>query len=834
MRLLLVVAVPFLVSACGGEDGGATVGTGGAGGELPAGGNGGSDPCPAPGRLVEGLCLEPGFTDDGCPAGTVGQDDGSCLPAGVPEDGCGEGFTHDGEQGCTPILPADPCTEEGTMAVPGDTACRPIMSCGSGTWGDIPIDSSTIFVDENYTGGGSDGTQAHPYVDLGDAIAAAAGGELIAIAEGGYIGDFVISKPLTLHGVCPTKVDILGDPFAAGSPLRITAAGSGSTIVGLRFTDLHTAQGVIVEGATGVTFDRIWVKSNILGGLDARWHQTAGSAEITVRDSLFEGNGGNALLIWGSSAVIEGTSVRDMQFYGADEAFGIGASAADAVPADVTVRGCRVEEALGFAVYAMGSSLVVEDTAIQNTLPNSGGVFGRGVTAQYHPSAALRAAVTVRRSVVEDSLGVGIFAASSDLVVENTVVHRIAPDASDQGSTVISAQPSSLGAPADPSGSTLVITHSRLSEAEGTGLYVSGSELDGEGILIRDVQPDDNAEMGRGLYLRADEGTGEATQASLRGAVMERNHDVGVYAIGSVATLEGVVVRDTLADAVSWGGRGVSIQNKVELSLPADITLIGSVVEDNGDHGLLAYGSALTLSGTVVRGTAPGSTGWDGRGVGVQLDVISGTAGALVLDHSLLEDNHGIGLFVSGSSLTMTRSAVLATQPAPAGGLGRGLSIQSFSNAQGPSVATLSDSIVADNHEFGAFIGGSDVTVERCRFSGTRSVDPGGGQLLYGDGIALLEEGQPTVVSVQDTSLVDNGRAAILFFGGALTLGGTTASCNAIDLVDGSSTGAAGSLDNQGNNQCGCPAGAEVCKWQSASVQTPTPLGEADADGSDD
>ncbi len=465
---------------------------------------------------------------------------------------------------------------------------------------------------------------------------------------------------------------------------------------------------------------------------------------------------------------------------------------------------------------------------------NAAGLVGRSITAQCDPNVDLRATVTVRCSVVEDGVDVGIFAAGSDLVVDRTVVQRIASDASTPGSNAIGVQPSTLGALADPPASTLTITHSRLSLSEGTGLYVSGSVLEGEGIVIRDVQPDGNGEMGRGLYLRADQATGKGTQATLRGAVMERNHDVGVYAIGSVATLEGIVVRDTLADAVSWGGRGVSIQNKVELNLPADVTLVGSVVEDNGDHGLLAYGSALPLQNTAVRRTAPGSTGWDGRAVGVQLDIFAGAPGSLVLDHSQIQDNHGIGLFVAGSSLTMTRSAVVGTQPAPNGGLGRGLSIQSFTSSDGPSGAALTDSVLADNHEFGAFIGDSEVSMDGCRISGTRSVDPGSGQPLYGDGIALVEEGAPTVLSVADTAIVDNDRAAFLFFGGTLTLAGTLASCNAIDLVDGSSTGAASTLDNQGNNQCGCPAGAKECKWQSANVQLPGPVDEADADGNDD
>ena len=84
--------------------------------------------------------------------------DGSCARPGIAPDGCAEGFVHDGEYGCEPVLPAERCPP-GLMAVPGDTACRPLQTCGTGTWGDIPVDAATQYVDASYSGN-SDGTGA--------------------------------------------------------------------------------------------------------------------------------------------------------------------------------------------------------------------------------------------------------------------------------------------------------------------------------------------------------------------------------------------------------------------------------------------------------------------------------------------------------------------------------------------------------------------------------------------------------------------------------------------------------------------------------------------------
>src|SRR5262245_38986218 len=116
--------------------------------------------CEPPTRLVGDACIEPGVADDGCPAGTLGLEDGSCEPAGIQSGMCGKGFVHDGDVGCEPILPSCP---RGLMAVPGERACRPVMPCGPHKWGDIPVEPNTQHVDAAYVGGDSDGSATQPW-----------------------------------------------------------------------------------------------------------------------------------------------------------------------------------------------------------------------------------------------------------------------------------------------------------------------------------------------------------------------------------------------------------------------------------------------------------------------------------------------------------------------------------------------------------------------------------------------------------------------------------------------------------------------------------------------
>ena len=93
----------------------------------------------------------------------------------MPASSCAPGFEHDGEAACVPVLPADPCAR-GLMAVPGETTCRPVADCGSGDYGDIPVDGSTQHVDAAYAGGNSDGSAASPWTTISEAVAAAAPG----------------------------------------------------------------------------------------------------------------------------------------------------------------------------------------------------------------------------------------------------------------------------------------------------------------------------------------------------------------------------------------------------------------------------------------------------------------------------------------------------------------------------------------------------------------------------------------------------------------------------------------------------------------------------------
>ncbi|HZO13070.1 MAG TPA: hypothetical protein VFB62_07420, partial [Polyangiaceae bacterium] len=166
----------------------------------------------APGEWprADGVCVAAGLPPDmPCAPAEWQSDDSSCIPAGVPADGCAAGFVHDGDRGCEAILPDAPCGA-GSMAVPGETTCHEVVSCGTGTWGDIPVEPDTEYVDASYAGMDSDGSALKPWTSVQAAVDAAAPGAIVAIAEGSYSDVRISDAPVRLFGVCPGLVEIVG------------------------------------------------------------------------------------------------------------------------------------------------------------------------------------------------------------------------------------------------------------------------------------------------------------------------------------------------------------------------------------------------------------------------------------------------------------------------------------------------------------------------------------------------------------------------------------------------------------------------------------------------
>jgi hypothetical protein len=467
----------------------------------------------------------------GCAPGERLGGDGRCQAPGVPPSSCGTGFQPDARGGCAAIMPSDPCPA-GRMAVPGDTACRDVAPCADGTWGDIPVEADTQYVDASFAGT-SDGTSKAPWKTIGSAVAAANSHAIVAVAAGSYAESVVLgskagigTKPIRLWGVCPSEVEIVGvaSTFAAVSVER-GASGSEIHRVALR----GATNGMLVTGSTGVIADAIWIHDVAGYGVDLE--PSYGTAELTLRASL-------------------------------------------------------VEHAVGLGIRVSGETITIDASVVRGTQPAADGTFGRGI--QVVDASAHRGSLSITGSVVEGNMDHGIAIGGSDATIERTLVRDTAAATSEIfGNGIIAGDQGGFR-------STLTLRTSVVERSHTVGVAVEGSDATIESTTVRDTLAEPSGgRFGRGIDVENDPVSGERANVTIHDTACESSFDAGVVVIGSDLVAEGLLVLDVKARAVDGlYGDGIAV---FALLADASVNVSASRIEKAARAGLSSFGASVQL-----------------------------------------------------------------------------------------------------------------------------------------------------------------------------------------------------------------------------------------------
>ncbi len=653
MKAIELLGVSLLLCAamaCTDEDEPSQTGAGGAGGQGGgAGGAGGAGGCQAGQLEVDGECVDAGLPTDGCPPGHALDEQSICQPAGVPAELCAEGFESDGDYGCRAILPDQPC-EAGWMALPGETACREVAPCASGTWGDIPVEQNTQFVDQSYTGGDSDGTQAKPWTTVQEAVAAAETGAIVAIAAGSYPGEVDLAdQPVRLWGRCPALVELVGTGVHV---LEIGVGADGSEVRDLALTGQISWSAVAIHGSENVIVDRVWL------------HDVEGSRGFDITEDT---NGGTGVIMTRS----------------------------------------LIERARTVAVMVWGSAINMSDTVVRDTQPSLAGGAARGLQVSVNTSTETPSTGAVARSVFARNHDMGVVAFSSQLDVEAVLIQDTMPAA-------ISGAPGTglhiqhvVGVPP-----VVTVRSTVIERSEGFGVSILGAEATLEGVVVRDTDGGEPTQsFGYGLLLQ-DYGTPlTPASATVRFSLIDSSRFCGLVAFSSQAELTGVRIRDTqpnpLDDRSGMGGYLGMGDNPTRASL----TLVGSVVERNTTTGLQVPGADLVIQRSVISGTRPEvATGHYGQGIQLWADPSTGVA-TLEMSASLVEDNVSGGVQLLGAEGIIEQSVIRQTVSRQAdGAYGDGIAVISYGGQRGK--LTLRSSLLEDHHRTGVFVYDSEATIE--------------------------------------------------------------------------------------------------------------------------
>ncbi len=309
-----------------------------------------------------------------CGALEVPLDDGSCAAVGVST--CADGFVADEHGGCASTLPGSPC-QGGQLTHPGKVACAPVgdFVCEPGFDPDPKTFAGlgdAIVVWEGYAGTDSDGTPERPYRTIQAAVDAAPAGANIVVAPGTYAEDVVLDHRVVLRGICANGTTLSGSAVA----LTLGASGDGAAVRSLRITS--TGVGVLVDGADDVELSGLWLDAT--GGAGIALAARPGAVpSAEIGSTLIDGSTGAGIRAAGYALDVLETDVRAVHSAtGALEpAAGIDVRPLDAVAADepgtvprarVTIRRSLVEKTTGVGMRVRGGQAHVLDTVVRDTV----------------------------------------------------------------------------------------------------------------------------------------------------------------------------------------------------------------------------------------------------------------------------------------------------------------------------------------------------------------------------------------------------------------------------------------------------------------------------------
>lgn len=628
--------------------------------------------CPPGERQVAENCIAAGIQDDGCPAGTLG-DNGACVAPGVPPEACAPGFEPQ-DDGCRAILPATPCVA-GQLAQLGEMSCHEVAPCGMGTWGDIALDSSTEHVDITYTVGDGDGTAAKPWPTIQQAIDAAASGATVAIAQGSYAEDLTIDgKAVVLWGRCPSLVTVAGSGSALAA-VSVTGSADGTVIRGVGVSG--AAAGIRVVASMSASVDRVWIHDTAGYGIDARLGG-AQATSVLVTDTLVESTHERGVYAEGVSAHVERSVIRDT-LPSASEVGGRGVNARDDTTtharSSLELVSSIVERSHEAGVLVHASDAVLDGSLVIDTRPGSNMRFGRAVAIQVDPSTTASARAEVRRCRIEQALDGGIFSAGSDVVVEHTTIVDIAMnlDEAMRGYGINT----DYYPPTDLRGN-LTLTASVIDRATESAIFIGGSDALIESVVVRDTRPV-AGRFGRGMSLQRVPVSAESSIGVMRGSLVTRSTEVAVFVEGSELIIEGTRVEHTTPVTGQLNfGRGLHAQELLDDATRGTLEVIACELSDNQEVALSLKGSDGSVSGTRVTETRERPDGL--LGVGMAADWSSSTHSSL-----LTISSSSIGVSVTaavlgvGSRIELFDSAIEDVAPVSRdGSFGDGIALMSM------------------------------------------------------------------------------------------------------------------------------------------------------------
>lgn len=561
-----------------------------------------------------------------------------------------------GGAACVPWLEAPRCGD-GELLVPGQ-GCVPLAThCDDEFAADAPPDA--VYV--RPTGPGGDGTRAHPYATIAEALRT--GAHVVALSAGEHRSADLQLEGVTLLGACSdtTTIRLQATLVAHTGTTRIARV----RVRGAQPLDRFWSSMTVHDGAT-LELEELELASGISRAVQIDAGGSLVARRVAARDltELFvvaedprsvtldhvgvERATGGAFLVLHRSPFVAGTLVAT-DVVAAGTVLGTDPVAPD--------RGVWMVDHLERVTLTR----VVVDGTTQPGMLFRGGQFEladvslRGVRTM--ALGVIEAQVDLARVVVEDARGGSVFVAQSTLHASDLVARRV-DDAlllygSDatldrvaieqstgvgiqvQGGTVAFSDLSVDGVIANRPGAGVALQSRELAVVRAERVDVHHASYAALGVFdaeltLDDVRVEDTAPVGGdGGYAIANKA---GTLAAHRVAIA-RATSVGLLAIDGTTTVSDVRIEDTQASEAFFYGVGLLVQTGDAAS--ATLTLERGFVGGSRVWGMWVVGAGARLDATdlVVDGTLAAACGDPScAGMGGGSNLVVATGAALTLD----------------------------------------------------------------------------------------------------------------------------------------------------------------------------------------------------------
>ena len=652
--------------------------------------------------MLGGGCKRVGVKECNGGWGIAGPPDWKCKPIGPPQK-CLKGWAKVKGGWCEPILPKTKCPV-GTMEKIGHTTCQPIGDCGSGTWGKTKPSANAIYVNQGYEGKNCDGTQAKPFTTIGAALSAAKAGDRIVVASGKYKEDLNISKTVTLEGVCPEKVSIQN---VSGTSLLINAKAV-------------VVSGVSIYGSSTcvkVNQFKASLKNVAIHGCGEIGVVATENSDLYLQDCLVANNGTYGIMLGGAKAVLERTVVRDSQpRHDGLRGFGIQAVLSTdngKAPSTLILRESIVSNNRTVGIMLWGSTATLDRSVVKDTQARSkDNQKGMGLQAMRYYKVP--ASITSTDSLIAGNRMVGIDVVGSAATLNRNVIRDTKRQLSNGRSGMGIQCQVHVDTPAKLKMTDCLVANNR---ADGVLLYGSDAVLDRS--VIRDTKSR-YSDRSLGIGVKVARRNGRSSVLSMQDCVVANNRDNGVLLWGSSGTFERSVIRGTSpqeSDQKSGMGIYAGPQSLLDTK-PSSLTMKGCLVTNNTAFGVKILGTNATLESTIIMATQPSPGGE--LGAGISLHSFGKTRSSLTTRECIVTGNHVYGIYLQNSKATIDRTVARDTQAQASNGReGVGISAQIETGGNMPSELTVRDSLVMGNRTTGITVFSSTATVERSVVSNT-------------------------------------------------------------------------------------------------------------------